>query len=333
MLDFAARYYDGVTSREHHVTVSVSDDTMLTVRGADVQRTDALPSIRVSPRLANTPRSILFEDGAKCETEDQAAVSHLATLLGQSSRRLDWVHRLESSWRLALASGLMLLLLGSAGFTWGVPLVAEYAAMKVPARLARAVGRDTLSQLDGVLFHPTKLSVERRAELEGKFATLSADHPDLSLHLEFRAGDANAFALPDGTVVMTDDLVALAQDDQELLAVLGHEIGHVAERHALRLTLENSLIGLFAFAYFGDVNQVAALMSALPAILSHSHYSRSHEEEADTFALSVMQQHGIARQHFATILERLQQTHGATPEMLKYVGTHPPTGERIARFR
>lgn len=332
MLEFVARYYDGVTSREHHVTVSVAEAT-LTVRGTDTQRTDPLDSIRVSARLANTPRSVLFADGAKCETEDQAAVADLATLLGGSSRSLDWVHRLESSWRLALASGFTLLLLGVAGFIWGVPLLAEYAAMKVPARMARAVGRDTLSQLDGVLFHPTKLSVERRAELDGKFAALTADHPDLSLHLEFRAGDANAFALPDGTVVMTDDLVALAKDDQELLAVLGHEIGHVAERHALRLALENSLIGLFAFAYFGDVNQVAALMSALPAILSHSHYSRSHEAEADTFALGVMQQHGIDRRHFADSLERLQQAHGVTPDVLKYVGTHPPTAERIARFR
>lgn len=331
MLEFAARYYDGVTSREHHVTVSVSTTT-LTVSGTDVQRTDALPSIAVSPRLANTPRSILFADGAKCESEDQAAVAQLADALGQS-RGLEWVHRLESSWRLAVASGAVLLLLGVAAFIWGVPLLAEYAAMKVPERLARAVGKDTLQQLDGVLFHPTKLSAERRSELSGKFAELSADHPELSLHLEFRDGDANAFALPDGTVVMTDALVALAKDDQELLAVLGHEIGHVAERHALRLALENSMIGLFAFAYFGDINQVAALMSALPAILSHSHYSRSHEDEADTFALSVMQQHHIAPQHFADILERLQQTHGATPEVLKYLGTHPPTGERIARFR
>lgn len=331
MLEFPARYYDGVTSREHHVTVSFSDG-VLTVRGADVQRMDVLESVRLSARLANTPRSLLFPDGAKCETEDQAAVSQLAAVLGQS-RGLDWVHRLESSWRLALASGLVLLLVGLAGFTWGVPLLAEYSAMKVPSRLARAVGRDTLSQLDGVLFHPTQLSVERRADLERKFEELSADHPELSLHLEFRAGDANAFALPDGTVVMTDALVTLAQDDDELLAVLGHEIGHVAERHALRLALENSMIGLFAFAYFGDINQVAALMSALPAILSHSHYSRSHEEEADTFALGVMQRHAIARHHFANILERLQQAHGATPEMLKYLGTHPPTGERIARFR
>lgn len=331
MLEFAARYYDGVTSREHQVTVT-SEGSTLTVRGAEVQRTDALDSVRVSARLANTPRSILFADGAKCETEEQDAIAQLARLLGHS-RGLDWVHRLESSWRLALASGLALLLLGTAGVIWGVPVLAEYAAMKVPARLARAVGRDTLSQLDGVLFHPTQLSVERRAELAGKFADLSADHPELSLHLEFRAGDANAFALPDGTVVMTDALVALAKDDQELLAVLGHEIGHVAERHALRLALENSLIGLFAFAYFGDVNQVAALMSALPAILTHSHFSRSHEEEADTFALGVMKQHGIAGHHFADILERLQQAHGATPEMLKYLGTHPPTGERIARFR
>jgi len=331
MLEFAARYYDGLTSLEHRVTVSVSTAT-LTVLGDGVQRSFALASVRVSPRLGNTPRTIRFPDGATCETEDQAAVALLSARLGRSPGA-DWVHRFESSWRLALVSGLVLLVAGIAGFKWGVPMLAEYAAMKVPARHARAIGRDTLAQLDGALFHPTKLSVQRRADLRSKFAQLSVAHPELSLHLEFRAGDANAFALPDGTVVMTDDLVALAKDDRELLAVLGHEIGHVAERHALRLVLENSLVGLFVFAYFGDVNQVAALMGALPAIFSHSHYSRSHEEEADTFALRVMQQHDIAPYHFAAILERLQQVHGATPELLEYIGTHPASEKRIARFR
>ena len=48
--------------------------------------------------------------------------------------------------------------------------------------------------------------------------------------LEFRHGgyiDANAFALPSGIIVMTDELVELAKSDDELISVLAHEIGHV----------------------------------------------------------------------------------------------------------
>lgn len=55
---------------------------------------------------------------------------------------------------------------------------------------------------------------------------------------------ANAFALPDGTLVVTDELVELAGDnDDEVLAVLAHELGHIHERHGLRLLRTQGLSG------------------------------------------------------------------------------------------
>ncbi len=55
--------------------------------------------------------------------------------------------------------------------------------------------------------------------------------------VEFRASPiigANAFALPGGIVIVTDQLMQLAEHDDEILAVLAHEIGHVKHRHVLR---------------------------------------------------------------------------------------------------
>jgi Zn-dependent protease with chaperone function len=104
--------------------------------------------------------------------------------------------------------------------------------------------------------------------------------------LKFRGGGkigANAFALPGGFVVLTDELVALAETDLEIIAVLMHELGHVEMRHTLRQTLQGALPGLLLAAMTGDVDSLA---SGLPAALMQLRYSRQMETEADAYALA-----------------------------------------------
>src|SRR5690606_41884932 len=78
-------------------------------------------------------------------------------------------------------------------------------------------------------------------------ATSSAALYPLSLH----------DALP--ILVMTDQLVALAQDDVELLAILAHEVGHHEHRHGLRRALEKSAVLVVMGFLFGDVSGTGAL--------------------------------------------------------------------------
>jgi Zn-dependent protease with chaperone function len=204
--------------------------------------------------------------------------------------------------------------------------------MRVPDALAYDLGRGTLSTLDGTLFHPSKLPTERRAELQRRFDELAAHHSSLPLRLELRAGLANAFALPDGTVVVTDELVELAKNDDEIVGVLAHEVGHVQGRHAMRMALESSAVGLFALAYFGDASQLSAILGALPAMFANAHYSQSHEIEADEFALTYLDAARISPSHLAAILERLGKQHGDDDSGPNYLSSHPPTAERVARL-
>ena len=97
------------------------------------------------------------------------------------------------------------------------------------------------------------LEASRRDALKARFHSAVADlDPRYGFHLELRRSEvvgANAFALPDGTIVVTDALVHLAENDEELLAVLAHEIGHVVHHHALRSVMQNSAVALLlAFA-------------------------------------------------------------------------------------
>ena len=159
-------------------------------------------------------------------------------------------------------------------------------------------------------------------------------YPELPLTLTFRRGiGANAVALPNGTVIATDELVNVAKTDQQVLAVLAHEIGHVHHRHGLRMALESSTVLLLMSAYLGDVTQLTNLSAALPGVYAQAHYSRDNETEADTFARRYMDQAGIPHHDFADILRTLQKQFGPDPNHgLQYLSSHPPTTERIHRF-
>ncbi len=333
MIRFSGHYYDGLSSVRHEVELHLDTKLILHVKGLDCDRAYPLQEIKISPRLGNTVRSLGFADGAKCETSDNDAVDEAQGWLGEGqSNRL--LHRLESKWPYALlATGLLMVIL-IAGYRWGIPALAREAAQLIPDEMAYDLGKGTLEFLDQFLLDPSELDDSRRASLTRAFAGMAEKYPRLPLNLQFRRGvGPNAFALPDGTVIATDELVELAENDQQVLAVLAHEIGHVHHRHGLRMALESSAMVLILSTVFGDVTSIALLSSALPTVYLEARYSRGHEWEADTFALEHMRANGIETVHFADIMQLLLNLHGDAEGALSYLSSHPPTRERIERFR
>lgn len=159
---------------------------------------------------------------------------------------------------------------------------------------------------------------------------------------------ANAFALPGGIMVVTDEIVTLAKNDTEIIAVLAHELGHVKQRHAFRQSLQGLLSGLILAAVTGDVSSVG---SGLPAVLMQMRYSREHETEADMFALNALQKACLPTKAFADILQRLQAQANGDEEgdpqdkaakkpqaqqnvdvMVEIISSHPDTLARIQPF-
>jgi Zn-dependent protease with chaperone function len=196
------------------------------------------------------------------------------------------------------------------------------------------LGSEALEGMDQFGFAPSSLPPERQEELAAKLEALAAAAPDAPAYrLEFRAAPiigANAFALPAGIIVLTDELVALAQADEEILAVLAHELGHVRHRHMMRRLLEGSAVALLVAGVTGDVSAATSLAAAAPTLVLQSKFSRDNEREADAYAFELMRRAGIAPQHFGAILARMEAQAPRGPMLPTFLSSHPETAERKA---
>lgn len=337
-----AQYFDGRSARAHAVTLQLSGTT-LSLRGECVQREDDIATLRVSEPMGAAPRLISYPDGAHCEVRDHAG---MARLLAASHYRDSWVVRLQHRWHWAVAAVAVTIAVVFAGYRWGLPAASEFVAFQLPESVLAQLGSGTLNLLDRGLFTPSKLPKSRQQEIAAAFVRLMPpDASPLRYTLHFRDGGgvgANALALPDGTIVVTDQLVKLAQHDEEILAVLAHELGHVNRRHGLRMLIQGSVVAFVVSWYIGDISGVAA---GAPTLLLQARYSRDHEREADYYGAALLKANGISPRRLADMLARLEAAHIAkddkAPEKAQdkpaakgtrigdYLASHPATRERI----
>jgi Zn-dependent protease with chaperone function len=338
MIAIRGRFYDGRTSTQVGAECRVYDNGTVQVTAREDGRTLlARPRFdaAVSPQLANTPCAIRFPGGEQFQTSDQAAVEALLRRL-RVRRRLQVVHALERRWGWALvciAAGAAIL--WSAG-AYGVPLAARMIASRLPQTVSAQADRHTLDALDRSVFAPSELERDRRERLLARFQPLLEEHRELRIRVQFRQGGrlgANAFALPGGTIVFTDEIVKVAGADEELLAVLAHEIGHVAHRHGLRRVIQDSLLAFVLMAVTGDAAGASQFFMGLPVVLTEMAYSRDFEREADRYALAVLAARGIPGRHFADLMRRMRPSAAeGSGRWSDYLSTHPDTSERLRAF-
>lgn len=341
MTGIEGQYYDGKHSAAYPARLFMAHAQLhVQVEGAEL-RSYPLEQVAISSRLGHTPRCFSLPDGGRFETLHNHEVDALLRQQGVGKAGA-LIHLLESKLRYVAAALVLTLVFGWLLFQYGLPKGAELVAKQLPVVSYAGIAEKVLAHLDDQLLQPTRLPAEVQERLEQRFhAMVAEDRTGFDYQLLFRSGGtylgANALALPSGLIVMTDELVELADNDEELVAVLAHEIGHVVHRHGLRQVLQNSLIMLAITYATGDV---ASVVLSFPAMLLQMGYSREFELEADAFALNYLQENSIAPHYFAAILLRLEASRKKQQEesrqtertLYRYLSTHPETSERIRPF-
>lgn len=331
-----ADYFDGHSARRVPVTVLLHRG-IVAISGEGVRRSARLHRLEVSEKLARAPRILRFADGAYLETRDPS----LDRLLRKNGYREPWVVRWQRNWPASLAALIGLVLLLASGYQWGLPWAADQLAQHLPDTVERKIGEGQLELLDASYMEPSRLPEARQTALRQAFARLrTPSGQPVAYTLEFRYSriGPNAFALANGVIVMTDQLVELAADDRAVLGVLAHELGHLERRHSLRHLLQATGVGVMVHLLLGDVSSVLAVA---PTVLLHQKYSRDFEREADRYAIAMMRANGLPLQPMAALFERLgtraeegrqEQAHSRS-RVLDYLSSHPGDEERIKALR
>jgi len=327
---FAGTYYDGISGRAHAVDLRRVGTAHYAIEGDGVARGGALAMLRITPRLARVARTIELKDGARVLVAHDAAIDDWFPQQGRFEAAID---RLEHHAYVVGAAILVCLATLTAGAIWGVPRAADAIALHIPAGVERTLGEEVLENLDRLGLKQTTLDADRREALVKRFDALAADAGG-TYSLVFRDAPgvgANAFAIPGGTVVVTDQLVRKLDEPREFDAVVAHEIGHQQRRHALRQTLRGSMVAIVAAFFAGDVSSAGTVVVAVPTFLLTSHYSREFEDEADRYAFDLLARHGESPHWFAEAMRVLQSEHPARGRSrVAYLSSHPDTADRIA---
>ena len=175
----------------------------------------------------------------------------------------------------------------------------------------------------------------RVQRIGAELATVS-DRQDLAYRFGvIQDKDLNAFTLPGGTIYVNSGLVAKANND-ELAAVIGHEVGHAAARHAAKhLQADLGFMALLQIAGAagagGGATQVAG---SLYGLFSNG-FSRRDELEADRLGIRYASRAGYDPEGMVTFFEKMQEEERDDwrPEPPPWERAHPLTGDRIAEAK
>lgn len=339
MSELHGNYYDGTSSRAYPVTVGIHAG-QCEIRGNGFTRIVPINELSVAERFAGANRLITFPDGASCELPDSG---ELAAMLSNAGHDDSVVVKAQRRWHWVAASFILLMIVFGATYKWGFPWIAEKLAYRLPDQVLAAISKKTMESLDRFemggrkMVEASEIPEERQLLLRDRFSRLVFPPGEfVNTNVQFRAGKAfgpNAFALPDGTVVFFDDLVKLAEHDDEIVAVFAHEAGHSARRHGMRQLIQGSLTGLILAAYLGDVSSLAG---ALSGWLLQAKYSRDFERDADRYAAAMLRLNNIPPRLLGTFLMKIERKHGKLAGDAEnkssfgdYLASHPATEERL----
>ena len=149
----------------------------------------------------------------------------------------------------------------------------------------------------------------------------------------------NAFAVPGGVIFVSRALVSILDDEAELAAVLAHEVGHVAAKHALKSTQRAQLLQgvgtITAASVGGDKGKkFASAIGDMQAVLFDKGLDKEMEFEADLASMETTYRTGYDPSAMIRVLKKLQKLEASSRDKKgSWFSTHPPLSERIVRLQ
>ena len=194
------------------------------------------------------------------------------------------------------------------------------------------VGESVDRQIRKEMTPSSNAELIKRVEKIGQKVAGNSGRGDITFHFAVMEDKSvNAFAGPGGYIYVTTGLLGLVSSDDELACVLGHEIGHVAARHAIKQMQSQVLYSVPASIIFSE-SRYAQIEQAVNIAfnLTQLSYSRKDELQADTLGMSYAHQAGYNPSGMVSFLKKLGEIEEKNPRLIIVpLSTHPVTSVRI----
>jgi Zn-dependent protease with chaperone function len=334
-----ATYFDGLRPVRQTARLVMEDKRlMLSINGGPFFAW-SYPSIRLEASDGPLLRFHREESGARTgETLELAAgpfadalVRRCPALTGGGRQKAQARARI-AAWSLAAVVSLGALIV------YGVPALASRLAVMVPWSTETALGSAVEGQvLREMSSGPPRICAAGR-DTPGSRALASmvrqlSDQASLPGPIDVKVVDSavqNAFALPGGKIFFMRALIEKADSPDEVAGVLAHEMGHVANRDAMRGLIHAGGVSFLIGTLLGDFTGAGALVIASRYLLTSRH-SREVESQADDFAIATMAKAGADVRALGGFLKRVGGAPGE--RQLELLLTHPVTEDRVAEIQ
>ncbi len=336
--DWQGSYLDGRTAARQPVTIRLMREGLeVTPPGGpsqlwpyrevrQTQGTYAGEEVRLE-RGGPLPETLVIGDSAFLESLHDAA-AHAGIRFHDPRRR-------AARLRLTIVAAAAVVVVTAAIYLWGIPLLAAFAAPRVPVAWEESVGQSAAAYLapPGERCSDPQLL----AAMDDLVRRLTGPGPPSPYALRVYVVNRptiNALAVPGGHVVVFRGLLRQTRTPEEMAGVLAHELQHVLRRHTTRAVIQDLSTGLLLMALTGDATGPLAYGLQTARTLGKLRYTRHAEEEADAEGMRMVLAARVNPAGMIAFFQKLQREEGGRAgRALAYLQSHPPATDRLAQLR
>lgn len=254
---------------------------------------------------------------------DAAFINHIKLFRKENGHENWYEHLINLGIKMHMVLALLIFALIGLTYVYVIPWFGEKSVAIIPESYDDKLGSSFVEQ--SLLFSEVDSAKTKSLNAFAKELQLNNTKP---LNFVYVNEDVvNAFALPNGTIVVYSGIVDKMKDYDELVALLGHESAHVNNRHAMKMLCRNLSGYIFISAILGDANGVMAIIGDNVNSLQSLSFSRKFEEEADVEGLKIVINNHVNPKGMSTLFSRLKSKEGLS--IPAFLSSHPVTDERI----
>ena len=333
---YEAILYKAGSSEANYINVNLSL-TRIQFTVDNEQVSISISDAKLTPVLGEIPREVKLAGGYTLVFQPDVPIENFF-----NAPHYKWLTSVEKHKRYFLSALVLVPIFFVFIIKFVIPAAARNIAPHMPQSVNQRIDKQTLFTFDKVMLNKSELTPEVKSTITKNWSAMinKINTTDLPIGdhytLLFRSSKllgANAFALPGGTVVITDGLVTLLKDNPEAIqAILLHEIGHVYYHHGMQMMAESLGITLLMTYVLGDLDGVAEMFNGISATLIQNKFSQALEAQADDFSLVQLSTLGISATALADAFIALSQDIGSEELFLEeYYSAHPSIKSRITK--